>query len=160
MMTDYERVIELQQISERSSGATLSQMSTYLEGMDAALNRVNVSYEKLITAFANNEAIINITNAIGTVLDGLAWFMDTTLGSIAVYTVLGTLILTGLGNKLKELSISELQEKKVLADVSIKPIEFVHDKKEDFKKLNDSDVNRFHLQEDYEKYNVVPGRKN
>ena len=33
-------------------------------------------------------------------------------------------------------------------------------KKEDFKKLNDSDVNRFHLQEDYEKYNVVPGRKN
>ena len=72
MMTDYERVIELQQISERSSGATLSQMSTYLQGMDAALNRVNVSYEKLITAFANNEAIIAITNAIGTVLDGLA----------------------------------------------------------------------------------------
>ena len=71
-MTDYERVIELQQISERSSGATLSQMSTYLQGMDAALNRVNVSYEKLITAFANNEAIIAITNAIGTVLDGLA----------------------------------------------------------------------------------------
>ncbi len=33
-------------------------------------------------------------------------------------------------------------------------------KKEDFKMLNDSDVNRFHLQEDYEKYNVVPGRKN
>ena len=47
-------------------------MSTYLEGMDAALNRVNVSYEKLITAFTNNEAIIAITNAIGTVLDGLA----------------------------------------------------------------------------------------
>ena len=43
MMSDYERVIELQQIAERSSGATLSQMSTYLEGMDAALNRVSVA---------------------------------------------------------------------------------------------------------------------
>ena len=44
------------------------------------------------------------------------------------WSVIGT-----FGPVLKELSISELQEKKVLADVSIKPIEFVHDKKEDFK---------------------------
>ena len=43
MMTDYERVIELQQISERSAGATLAQMEAYLEGMDAALNRVSVA---------------------------------------------------------------------------------------------------------------------
>ena len=43
MMSDYERVIELQQIAERSSGATLSQMETYLEGMNAALNRVNIA---------------------------------------------------------------------------------------------------------------------
>ena len=43
MMTDYERVIELQQISERSAGATLAQMATYLEGMDAALNKVSVA---------------------------------------------------------------------------------------------------------------------
>lgn len=44
------------------------------------------------------------------------------------WSVIGT-----FGPVLKELSISELQEKKVLADVSIKPIEFIHDKKEDFK---------------------------
>lgn len=43
MMTDYEHVIELQEISERSSGATLAQMETYLEGMDAALNRVSIA---------------------------------------------------------------------------------------------------------------------
>lgn len=43
MMSDYERVIELQQTAERSSGATLSQMETYLEGMNAALNRVNIA---------------------------------------------------------------------------------------------------------------------
>ena len=43
MMSDYERVVELQQIAERSSGATLSQMETYLEGMDAALNKVSIA---------------------------------------------------------------------------------------------------------------------
>lgn len=128
MMTDYERVIELQQISERSSGATLSQMSTYLQGMDAALNRVNVSYEKLITAFANNEAIIAITNAIGTVLDGLAWFMDSIPGSIMVFTTLGTLALSALGNKLKELSISryinkgELEKQKIQTETNIQKL--------------------------------------
>lgn len=43
MMSDYERVIELQQIAERSAGATMAQMATYMEGMDAALNKINVA---------------------------------------------------------------------------------------------------------------------
>lgn len=43
MMQDYERVIELQQIAERSSGATMAQMATYMEGLDAALNKVSVA---------------------------------------------------------------------------------------------------------------------
>ena len=43
MMTDYERVIELQEVSERSSGATVAQMETYLEGMEAALNNVSIA---------------------------------------------------------------------------------------------------------------------
>lgn len=44
------------------------------------------------------------------------------------WSVIGT-----FGPVLEELSISELQEKKVLADVAIKPIEFIHEQKEDFK---------------------------
>jgi TP901 family phage tail tape measure protein len=43
MMQDYERVLELQQVAQRSAGATMAQMSTYLEGVDAALNRVSVA---------------------------------------------------------------------------------------------------------------------
>lgn len=43
MMSDYERVIELQEISQRSQGATMAQMSTYMEGMDAALNKISVA---------------------------------------------------------------------------------------------------------------------
>jgi TP901 family phage tail tape measure protein len=43
MMEDYERVIELQEISERSTGATTAQAEVYLEGMEAALNRIQVA---------------------------------------------------------------------------------------------------------------------
>lgn len=37
-----------------------------------------------------------------------------------------------------EIEIKELQDKKVLADVSIKPIKFIHSKKENFKKHTDN----------------------
>ena len=43
MMTDYERVIELQEISAQSAGATAAQMATYMEGLDASLNKIRVS---------------------------------------------------------------------------------------------------------------------
>ena len=43
MMEDYERVIELQEISERSSGATAAQAGVYLEGIEASLNKIQVA---------------------------------------------------------------------------------------------------------------------
>ena len=43
MMQDYNRVIELQEIAQRSAGATSAQAAVYLEGMEAALNKINVA---------------------------------------------------------------------------------------------------------------------
>ena len=43
MMDDYERVIELQEIAERSAGTTAAQASVYLEGLEAQINRVSVA---------------------------------------------------------------------------------------------------------------------
>ena len=43
MMSDYERVIELQQIAQRSQGSTLAQMSSLMTGLDAALNKIAIS---------------------------------------------------------------------------------------------------------------------
>lgn len=43
MMDDYERVIELQDIAQRSQGATLAQADTFLSGIEAALNKISVS---------------------------------------------------------------------------------------------------------------------
>ena len=43
MMDDYERVTELQEIAQRSQGATAAQADTYLQGMEAAINSVKVA---------------------------------------------------------------------------------------------------------------------
>ena len=43
MMSDYERVTELQEIAQRSAGATAAQAATYMEGMEASLNKINVA---------------------------------------------------------------------------------------------------------------------
>ena len=43
MMEDYERVTELQEISARSAGATSAQAGVYLEGMEAAVNKIQVA---------------------------------------------------------------------------------------------------------------------
>ena len=43
MMEDYERVTELQEIAQRSAGATSAQATVYLEGMEAAINKIQVA---------------------------------------------------------------------------------------------------------------------
>ena len=43
MMSDYERVTELQEIAQRSTGATAAQAGVYLEGIEAALNNITIA---------------------------------------------------------------------------------------------------------------------
>lgn len=111
MMTDYERVIELQQISERSAGATLAQMETYLEGMDAALNKVNVAWESIVTNLVNNEFIISLVNGFSSVLNIIGRIFSTT-STLAPVMALMVMHATSLGaKKLEEYKIAKLQQK-------------------------------------------------
>ncbi|MGN1279010.1 MAG: phage tail tape measure protein, partial [Candidatus Onthovivens sp.] len=111
MMTDYERVIELQQISERSAGATLAQMETYLEGMDAALNKVNVAWESIVTNLVNNEFIISLVNGFSSVLNIIGRIFSTT-STLAPVMALMVMYATSLGaKKLEEYKIAKLQQK-------------------------------------------------
>lgn len=43
MMSDYERVIELQEIAQRSAGATAAQAGVYLEGIEASMNKITIA---------------------------------------------------------------------------------------------------------------------
>ena len=111
MMTDYERVVELQQISERSAGATLAQMETYLEGMDAALNKVSVAWEKIVTNLVDNEFIISLVDGFSSVLNIIGRVFSTT-STLAPVMALMVIYATSLGaKKLEEYKIAKLQQK-------------------------------------------------
>lgn len=111
MMDDYERVIELQEISERSAGATAAQAETYLDGIEAALNNIQVSWEKIVMTVSDSEFIIGILQFVGDTLDKIGNFLSTDFGLIATLTMVGILTTTALGNKLKEIELSKLQQK-------------------------------------------------
>ena len=71
MMDDYERVIELQEIAERSTGATSAQAGVYLEGMEASLNKIQVAWEKIIMTITNSDVLIGVIGTIGDILSNI-----------------------------------------------------------------------------------------
>lgn len=106
MMDDYERVIELQQIAERSAGATSAQAAVYLEGMEAAMNKIQVAWEKVIMTITDSEVIIGFFDLVGNVVNSLGELLEnpffTGTGLVAIVSTL-TLI---LGKKLQEQHIA------------------------------------------------------
>ena len=69
MMDNYERVQELQQISERSAGATAAQLTKYREGLEASRNNLKVAWEKIVESFTNSDFFIGLINSATTLLD-------------------------------------------------------------------------------------------
>ena len=129
MMDDYDRVIELQQISARSAGATSAQAATYLEGLEASINKVNVAVEKLVSTFTNSDAIQSIISTFGDLLEMTNSLLSNSLGMQVVLTAI-TAIFAQMAikkaqsivyaieeNKLsKQYRINELQIKRVKLD--------------------------------------------
>ena len=106
MMEDYERVTELQQIAERSAGATSAQAGVYLEGMEAALNKIQVAWEKIVMTISDSEVIIGTFNFIGGILDGFGDLLQNDFFTGAgLVAVIGSLT-TVLGIKLQEQHIA------------------------------------------------------
>ena len=109
MMSDYERVTELQEIAQRSAGATAAQAGVYLEGIEAATNNVTISLEKLIMAVNNSEAVVSILQFVADALSGIAGFMSTDFGVITVLTVASGILLSMLSTKLIERKLNREQ---------------------------------------------------
>lgn len=108
MMSDYERVVELQEISARSAGATMAQMGTYTEGLEAALNRLSTSWEKIVSTVSKSDVIINIVNMATNVLDTLNQALNTTGGIITALTIIGVISASVLMTKIREHKIQKM----------------------------------------------------
>ena len=111
IMDDYERVIELQQIAERSSGATAAQASTYLQGIEALITKIDVAWEKIVMNFSNSDVIISIISAFSDIVNFISIITETTGGMIASLTIITTVVGAIVGNKLRQLQIAKEQKK-------------------------------------------------
>lgn len=116
MMSDYERVTELQQISQRSAGATAAQAGVYLEGIEASLNKITVAWEKIVTGLTNSEVIIKAFSAFGDILNTVGESLDTFVGQAAIYTTIASIGLQILGTKIQQYHIAKLQQKIALEE--------------------------------------------
>ena len=109
MMTDYERVTELQEIAQRSAGATAAQAAVYMEGMEAALNKVSVAWEKIVTAVTNSDVIINFIDGVSQAMDLLGDFLSTTTGLVSTISIIAIVGATILGQKIMENQLAREQ---------------------------------------------------
>ena len=109
MMEDYDRVIELQEIAQRSQGATLAQSETYLEGIEAAINNISVAWEKIITSLTNSDVIVGAIDLFAWFLDGVGTFLDTTIGSISLVGILAVALTGIISQKIVEKDIANKQ---------------------------------------------------
>ena len=108
MMSDYERVTELQEISARSAGATMAQMGVYTEGLEAALNRLATSWEKIVSTVSNSDIIIGLVNTATYLLDLLNNALKTTGGMITFIGIIATAMTSILVTKLQEHKVQKL----------------------------------------------------
>ena len=109
MMDDYERVIELQEISQRSAGATAAQAGVYLEGIEASMNKIQVAWEKIIMSISDSEIIIDMFSFIGDSLDHIGDFLSTDFGIVAILTTISLIGLNIIGNKITENNLAKEQ---------------------------------------------------
>ena len=124
MMQDYERVIELQEIAEQSSGATMAQMATYMEGMDAALNKVNVAWEKIVSSIANSEVIISLITGVANIMDSIGDLLENDVIMVTSLVTIGGLLLLNLtkrheiqkANNRLILQVNKEKQQETLAD--------------------------------------------
>ena len=99
MMSDYERVTELQQVAERSNGATMAQMEKYSDSLEAAINRVTASWEKFITSITNSDFIIGFVNQLAKAVENLSTSLGKILSLSSLALVGGSKLATNINNK-------------------------------------------------------------
>ena len=129
MMTDYERVTELQQISMRSAGTTAAQADVYLQGIEASLNKVQVAWEKIVTSISNSDVITGLLDFVAEQIDNVSILLedDVFTGSAMTALIIGASKM--LGNKLLEQQVAKENHKQEIETGLLKAQNALEEKK-------------------------------
>jgi TP901 family phage tail tape measure protein len=72
IMQDFDRTLELVDISQNSAGATMAQHTQFMRGMEAASVGLQNAYQQFITTITDSELIIGIIRGLSSAISGLA----------------------------------------------------------------------------------------
>lgn len=108
MMQDFDRTLELVDISANSYGATMAQSADYMEGLGAATTRMQTALEGLTTSITDSDVFIGIINGITNAIE----FISNNLWLLI--PVIATLAMHGLSHLSTIILQREEEEKKVL----------------------------------------------
>lgn len=102
MMQDFDRTLELVDISANSYGATMAQSAKYMEGLSAKMTLLTNSWQQLITTVTDSEIIIKIVEILTGLVNGVANILSNTGLLVTLLTTIGTVGLVILGQKMQE----------------------------------------------------------
>jgi TP901 family phage tail tape measure protein len=83
LFEDFDRTLDLIEISQSSAGAAAIQHAEFMTGLEAATTRLRTSFQQLITSFVNSDVVIGAINAINTVLEIMNTFLGKTVLTVA-----------------------------------------------------------------------------
>lgn len=110
MMQDFDRTLELVDISANSYGATMAQSADYMEGLEAATTRMKTAYEGLISAIADSEIIVGVIDFVGKIGTILTQILQHSWVLVTIGTILLAMGASRLGAYIEEHRIaSEIQ---------------------------------------------------
>lgn len=103
IMENYDKVLDYQQRSMTSIGATTAQQVTYLQGMEAATNNLQSTYQSLINSIVHSDEAIAVVNTLRNILQWIGNFLKQPAGRIALISGITTMLLKSqeLINKIK-----------------------------------------------------------
>ena len=102
MMQDFDRTLELVDISANSYGATMAQSAKYMEGLSAKMTLLTNAWQQLITTVTDSEIIIKIVEILTGLVNGVANILSNTGLLVTLLVTIGTIGLVILGQKMQE----------------------------------------------------------
>lgn len=72
ILTNWNRVLEANEIALNASGSAEERMAHYNEGLGAAIERVGAAWERFLISLGDNSAIINIVNFLADIVELLS----------------------------------------------------------------------------------------
>jgi TP901 family phage tail tape measure protein len=112
VMQDFDRTMELVDVSTESAGATLAQHAEYSKGMEAANARLRTSFQEVITSLINSELVIGIVNLLARTITNLSKISS---GLITTMAILITVLLAYNAVVRRKILLETISKKGTLA---------------------------------------------